>query len=393
MVGSLSETIVVCASDPTSFFSKRASVSSKALSNLELIDLMRHKGWQERSLEGGRDGRRGIEPFNVDAGGPLIWYTKKLGETPFREYLLCLLGETPGVKLVYHLQCKSYYKCLAVDPNAQPHQVAQFYKALMRRIARGFQPEGSEPEADLQQPACRMQRLALDDGLMCQESSTVQAGRSGNGNGPRKARKRSAVGSARVPAADPAQCPNADEEAVGAGNNSDCNSDSDAISILSDLLSSEPQDTPEWEPREHAAATTDANTCIDLIDLDPLVDGGLCQNNNEGVGDDQEVSNERLPARPPPMPEALPEALASDNDDAQVVVDPLPAQPLPMPDLGDIRPVRNTAGHQAICKDLLPVLIAVCLEPRWANSEERTQVREACFRNLAALIPEIRSAK
>ena len=365
----LSRTIVVSVQDATLFFGRRVSASPKVLSNLELLDLLRSKGWQERAFESGRggEGRRGIEPFNVETGAPLVWYTRKLGEMPFKEYLLCLLGEIPNLKLVHHLQCKSYYKCLAVLPGVQPNQVAQFYKACMRRIARGIHPNTAE-EAEAWPQAVPKQLLVTDDGLAPEAASAP--GKAVVVPTARRRRKRSSA------AATPAHA-----QAKAAASASASAPMPDTLIIDSDSCAD--RDVTDSSCDSGSDDDVDSVPEVLLPELPPL------------PGDEQEQKPdepERVSSVEPPVPDRSVEPVLVPEGSVEPV--PVPAShcdlaqaPVPnqdQPDLDSISPVRQTEGHKKICKELIPLIFTVLCEPAWEAADNRAVIREACARALAA---------
>lgn len=136
----LSQKITICVGAPSLLFGARRKVSFDSMSILELITELDARGWTRIATPLGplTQRKRQIAPFVSDEG-PYVWYCSS-DKNPFKEYLLCLLDANQlEVPQVYHLQCKSYYRCLLntdlkkQGQVLQPHQTAQFYRALTRR--------------------------------------------------------------------------------------------------------------------------------------------------------------------------------------------------------------------------------------------------------------------
>ena len=120
-------------SDPSQLFSSRAGVSLATMSVFELTCELSKRGFVKSTNV--KQSRR-INPFKTVDNGPKVWYIKE-GWRPYKEYLLALLTASDrGLETIYHAQCRSYYKCLFLKSDLLPHQPAQFYKALMRRLKR-----------------------------------------------------------------------------------------------------------------------------------------------------------------------------------------------------------------------------------------------------------------
>lgn len=140
-VSKLSKLMVSVVGQPTLLFDSRKGLEFEKMSVLELICELEKRQWVKS--EGTKQVRK-VQPFNVISQSPTTWHTRK-GFLPFKEYLLALLcGKDMKIDKVYHLQCKAYYQCLAVKPDVAPHQVAQFYKAILRRRSS----KDKRPESD-----------------------------------------------------------------------------------------------------------------------------------------------------------------------------------------------------------------------------------------------------
>lgn len=75
----------------------------------------------------------------------------------------------------------------------------------------------------------------------------------------------------------------------------------------------------------------------------------------------------------PPQPRTDSERL--DMQRQQPQTPERPAQPV-------FSPLVNSKGHQQICEILLPVLLEVLRDEKYALKGPRDQVREACYRSL-----------
>ena len=381
---------------------------------------------------------RKLAPFDAGTGLPKVYFVPK-GKIPFKPYLLALTTLTNGQ--VFHGQCKAYYECL-LSPTAsgaspvQPHQCAQFYKALMGRRTR-YQRKSDNRAANVD--------IGNDaDGFDC---SRISRSKPSITSGP------TTVGLEARPAKQTFVVDSSSGDEGPEGNERIGFTDSDADSSADDILNSfydqheledGPQDAQPGQAAEEEQETIEIGSGSETDEQEPSPSPEL----EPGMGNLEDLPH-RLPDRnqgeepaskrtkrintpdahvehvssPAPVDDvagapsspssglqvALPEppqrvemidldGPVPDPDHVahaepprevemiEVEPGPVPEQVgRPVPDLG-FKPKVNSDGHRAVCKSLLPVLLQVLSDDRWRNREDRAQVREACWRALFKMV-------
>lgn len=357
------------------------------------------RGWEMRDET---KGRRRTPPYNVERDGPKVWFVKQ-GHVPYKPYLYTLLAcATLELREVHHHQCKSYYNALQVEPGVLPHQPAQYYKALMRRLERdgersptpeaaaagnAQQPDG---EQDLNLEALQAEHSQKQEAkakATLQNAKVTQVAQRQNRQKKPKPKKvksaedlvsvsdsgDSAEGQGTTRAGDgglgeEGSCETDDVEGMSASEPDLLELDHD--SGLDELADVEKNVSTHYSPSygdgEAAHAVPDAAPLANLVELDVDLDA-------VGAGG--------------PMAELAMEVSDADARQ-QAAIEPFePSRDVDAPhglrENVEFTPVLKTPGHNTICTALLPVLLDVLREDAWRGAGSRDAVREACKRHLA----------
>ena len=352
MLGNISKHLVARVDQPTSLFRTQRDVPLKDMSELELMAELDKRGW-ERCED--RTNARQTCPFSVVSQAPRVWYAHPNAGVPYKEYLLALLtGGTLRLKQVFHHQCKSYYIALlrlGPDAKLQPHQVAQYYKALMARRHRYGDGSPSPSRLKAKRKAqVRAQELDVDlEAAAAAQAQGIEA--------PSSSQPKSGPGVAGV--------------------------------------SAKRKSKQRRQPKSKASRASDSKATVFAIDDDDA-DEVFENLIDSSTGESSDSSSEATTPTPAPQPTAVDSVvdLPHAEPDPQPALDLEPRPIIPALEAREaprdvelqvvrFEPAHKSRGHETICNTLLPLLLSLMKEESWKAAEPRACVREALKRHLS----------
>lgn len=391
----LSKHLVLPVHRPALFFHNRENVDLKDMSVLELMSVLDQSSWTKSEEV---KAIRKLEPYDCTTKLPKVYFVKE-GGIPFKPYLLSLLTLTHGK--VYHGQCKAYYQCLlssSLEPTAtcQPHQCAQFYKALMGRRTR-YQSHTKEKELEVEPD----DMFAAAASAFAQTSTKAEVRvKTNNTQRPPAWRSKTVdkkVCENKAPAWTHDNGGQADQDQFSSDsgnenpfndeiyqdfNDADSGGDSDDSNDSNDHDTQDSLELAAGEIGDTAMLEVDVDAC-DLGQPSAKRIKTTDESADQTCGNMEVVVEDRdaieiQPAQPAPAPVPILPAPAEVPEAAAA------AERVPTP---TFIPKVNSDGHKAICTVLLPVLLCVLCEDQWRNRDSRAQVREACWRALTGGSP------